>query len=166
MKTQNLRLSIFTVLSVVLISSSCGSSSDSPVAPTPTTPNVSGNYSGTITITYQLIGRSITCPASTIVTQSGSTVTLSPLTISGACPSIGIASLPGGDFNITNTGSLGSQSQNNIYMALCNGYYNASASGGFFGSTLQFTFIYTVASGSACVSQVGNFTFAGTLSRL
>jgi hypothetical protein len=142
----------------------CGSSDS--VAPTPTYPNVAGKYSGSITITYQLVGQSITCPATTTVTQSGPNVTLAPLSVAGVCPSLGLSSFPAGDFLITNTGSLGTQSANNIPMASCNGTYNATASGGFFSSTLQFTFVYTVASGNTCVTQLGNFTFAGNLSRL
>jgi hypothetical protein len=154
---------VLALVGAALAFAGCGSSNDA--APTPAIPNVTGNYSGTITITYQLIGQSITCPASTSVTQSGANVTLAPLTIGGQCATVGFTSLPAGDFTITNTGSLGTQNVNNIYIPSCNGYYNASASGGFFGSTLQFTFIYTVASGQACLTQLGNFTFAGTLSR-
>jgi hypothetical protein len=65
---------------------------------------------------------------------------------------------------MTTSGSLGSATVNNMYMASCNGYYNASASGGFFGSTLQFSLAYVVQSGG-CVSQLGNFTITGNLTR-
>lgn len=146
--------------------SACGGDS-SPTAPSVSAiPNVMGNYSGSITITYQLFGSSISCPATTTVNESGTNVTLSPLQLGGVCPSAGLASLPAGDFTISSTGSLGTQTVNNIYIPSCNGYYDGSASGGFFGSTLQFTFTYTVASGATCVNQVGNFTFAATLNRL
>lgn len=150
-------------LTVVLMAhaAACGRGN---TAPTPAIPNVTGNYSGTVTITYQLTGGQISCPATTSVTQSGANVTLAPLTMAGACPSAGLSSFPVGDFTITNTGSLGTQSGTNLFVASCNGFYSYSASGGFFGSTLQFTFIYTATSGG-CVSQVGNFTFAGNLSR-
>jgi len=157
--------SVLILVAALGLCAACGGNDSSPMAPTPTTPNVVGNYSGNITITYQLIGRSISCPASTTVTQSGSNVTLSPMQVGGVCPSAGLTSIPGGDFTITNTGSMGSQSVNNIFIPACNGYYNATASGGFFANTLQFTFLYTVASGQTCLSQLGNFTFAGTLSR-
>jgi hypothetical protein len=156
---------ILLTLALASFAAGCGGGNDS-VAPTPAIPNVTGNYSGSITINYQLIGRSISCPSTTTVTQSSANVTLSPLMLGGVCPGVGLASLPLGDFTITNTGSLGTQTVNNFYMATCNGYYNASASGGFFGTTLQFSLLYTVASGATCVNQLGNFTFSGTLNRL
>jgi hypothetical protein len=141
----------------------CGSSG-SPVAASPASPypSVAGNYSGSVLFSYVSLGRSLTCPATTTVNQSGASVTFAPLILSGSCASLG--SLPLGDQTVTTTGSLGSASQDNLFVASCNGYYNGFASGGFFGATFQFSLVYSVVSGG-CVSQLGNFTVTGTLSR-
>src|SRR5207248_1175136 len=104
-----------------------------------------------ININFQLIGQSVSCPATTTVTQSNANVTVAPMQLGGVCPGAGLTSIPFGDATITNTGSLGSQTVNNISMPSCNGTYNAVASGGFFGAALQFSIVYTVASGTACV---------------
>ena len=42
--------------------------------------------------------------------------------------------------------------------------YNATASSGFAGSTLQFSLNYVAVSG-LCVAQFGNFTVSGTLNK-
>jgi hypothetical protein len=150
-----------------MLLSACGSSSSNnsnPAAPSaPSYPMVAGNYSGSITITYQLLAASLNCPATTTITQSGANVSIAPLAMTGPCTNV-FPSLPMGDMTINTSGSLGSATVNNISVASCNGSYNAAASGGFFGSSLQFSLAYTAASGG-CVNQVGNFTIAGTLTR-
>ena len=147
------------VVLLVIVASACGSS---PTAPASPYPSVAGNYSGSVLFSFISLGTSLTCPATTTVNQSGASVTFAPLTFSGSCASLG--SLPFGDQTITTTGSLGSASQNNLFVASCNGYYNAVVSGGFFGTTFQFSMFYTAVSGG-CVSQLGNFSITGTLSR-
>jgi hypothetical protein len=133
-------------------------------APTPVgPPNVQGNYAGTVTISFTGRG-SFSCPANTTVTQNGSNVTIAPLTMGGSCPGLGVSSLPIGDGAISNTGSLGQTTINNLFLAACNGFYSATASGGFFGSSAQFSIVYTATSGG-CVNNPGNFSFSGTLNK-
>jgi hypothetical protein len=142
--------------------SGCGGS-NTPTTPSPPQyPAVAGNYSGTATFNLITLGASLNCPASTTVTQSGASVTLAALALSGSCASLG--SLPLGSFTISTTGALVPLSQNNVPIADCNGTYNATASGGFSGSTLQFAFAFTAVSGG-CVGQPGNFNFSGTLTK-
>ena len=140
--------------------SGCGGGS-TPTTPSPQYPAVAGNYSGAAKITLNKLGGSLDCPASTTVTQSGASVTLAPLTLTGACA--GVGSVPLGRFALSTTGAL-ALSQNNVPIADCNGAYNATADGGFSGSTLQFSLALTAVSGG-CVSQPGNFSFSGTLTK-
>ena len=145
---------------LLLIATACGSSN--PAAPTASgPPNVVGNYSGTATFTYITLGRVLSCPATTSVNQNGNSVSIAPIVLSGTCATLG--SIPFGSATIDNTGSLGNSG--NIVVALppC-GNYNAVASGGFFGNTLQFSLNYT-AQTTACVSTLGNFSITGNLSR-
>jgi hypothetical protein len=155
--------SLVGVLFVAALSlAACGGGSG-PTAPSaPMYPAVAGNYAGVVSINVPLLGASLNCPATTTVTQSGANVTFAPLALSGNCSSLG--SFPLGDSTISTTGSLGSQTVNNLVLSSCNGTYSATASGGFFGSSLQFAISYTAVSG-ACVNQVGNFTFSGTLTK-
>jgi hypothetical protein len=147
---------------LALCTVACGSNS-SPAAPTAAgPPNVAGNYSGTVTFSYPTLGQTLTCPTQTSVTQNGSTVTISPLVFSGSCANLG--SLPVGDNPLSTTGSLGTVTVNNLFVSACNGFYNVSGSGGFFGSTLQFSFSYLVQSGP-CTTQLGNFTLTGNLTK-
>jgi hypothetical protein len=151
------------VVLLLIAASACGSSDNGLTTPSGTYPNVAGNYSGSVTFTFITLGQSLTCPATTTVTQSGGpNVNIAPLSLTGSCISV-FPSLPVGDGTITTTGSLGTINQN-LALASCNGTYNAVASGGFFGSSLQFSLVYTALSGG-CVSQVGNFTITGTLGR-
>ena len=147
------------VIATAVSLAGCSGSSAAPTASGP--PNVAGNYSGTVTINYISLGRVLTCPAQTTVNQNGANVTFAPLVLSGVCASAG--SLPLGDTTISNTGSLGSATQT-IFLASCGGNYDVTASGGFFGNTFQFSVLYTAKTGG-CVTQVGNFSFNGNLSR-
>ena len=153
-------LSGVVVAAAVTLAGCSGNSSTAPTSSGP--PNVAGSYSGTVTINYISLGRTLTCPAQTTVTQNGANVTLAPLALTGVCASVG--SLPLGDMTISNTGSLGNTTLTNQFFASCGGSYDITASGGFFGNTLQFAFVYTAKSGG-CVTQVGNFSFSGNLSK-
>jgi hypothetical protein len=157
--TRSLRLVFVGVLAIAV--SACGSS-DSPTAPSSPYPPVAGNYAGTVTFNYSTLGVSLNCPATTTVTQSGGDVSLSPMSLGGACAS-SAPSMPLGDFSISTTGSMGSASQNNVSLPSC-GFYNATASGGFFGSSFQFSLVY-IAVSTSCQRNPGNFSISGTLSR-
>ena len=150
---------------IALLWAGCGGGgSSNPVAPSSTWPNVAGYYTGSVTINYTTLGLSLTCGASTTVNQSGSSVSFAPLTFSGTGSCATLGSVPVGNGTIDANGSLGSASQTNIYLASCNGYYNGSSSGGFFGSQLQFSYLFTPQSG-ACVNSPGVFSLTGTLNR-
>ena len=164
------RVLVFAMLVCVGSAVGCGGGPTSPSSLSSTStsksssiPSVDGNYSGSITITYSSIGGSVTCPASTTVTQVGATVTIGALTPSGACASAGV-SPPLGSFTIDNTGSLGSTTTNNVSDPSCNGAFNTTISGAFSGATLQFSFVFTAVSGG-CLSDPGNFTISGTLTK-
>lgn len=154
------RVLVILVLGVGL--SAC-SRDASPSAPSSPYPSVAGTYSGTVTIGLTAFATSLTCPATTTVTQSDATVTFTPLTMSGNC-AVAFPSLPLGSFAVSSSGSLGSASQNGIFVPSCNGNYNATQSGGFSGSTFQFSLAYTAVSGG-CVTDPGSFTIVATLSK-
>lgn len=156
----NSRFWRFSLLACCLGVSSCGSDSGSTSAPTSTTPNVAGNYSGTVAITLTSAGQSINCPASMTVNQSGANITMSPLSLGGACQS-SLPSIPMGSTTVSNTGSIGNATQTNVSVPSC-GFYNTNASGGFFGNSFQFSVFYTAVS-PACQALIGNFSFTGTL---
>jgi hypothetical protein len=139
----------------------CGGNG-SPTAPSSPYPAVAGNYAGTITINYTSVGVSVNCPATTTVTQSGANVTLSQMNLGGACAGV-FPSIPPADNQISTTGSLGSVTLNNLSVPSC-GFYNVAASGGFSGTSFQFSFVYTAVS-TSCQRNPGNFSIGGTLSR-
>lgn len=151
---------------VALFVAGCGGGS-SPTAPStptgPTYPSVAGNYSGTMTFTFSTLGGSVTCPVSTTVSQTGASVTIGTITASGTCASFG--TLPSlGTFTITSSGSLGTTTVNNVPGGSCNGSYSTTFTSGFSGSTLQFTFAFSGATGD-CATSPGNFTLTGTLTK-
>jgi hypothetical protein len=94
---------------------------------------VAGNYSGTTTMVLPELGQTITCPSTTSVTQSGSTVNLAPIILNGAC---GGASIPLGQTTIDRTGTLFGGQKTFSFTDTC-GTYNATGSGGFFGRELR-----------------------------
>lgn len=122
---------------ILVYTAACGGS-NGPAAPTPQIPNVVGNYSGMTTISFPELGQSITCPTSTSVTQSSTTVNIAPLQWGGVC---GGMSVPIGQATIDNTGNLLGQSQS-TYRDTC-GVYNITASGGFFGRDLRLSLFAT-----------------------
>lgn len=141
------------LLSALLLTA-CGGSA-SPVAPTPRYPDVAGQYRGTITLTFPDVFNSITCPASTSVTQAGSSVSIAPMIFTGACEGF---SIPFGPAMIDETGALiGGVSTGTFVQPSCGSYlYNAS--GGFFGRDLRMSM---TATSRTCV----NFNFTAVLTR-
>lgn len=138
---------------LIVLFSACGG--DSPTAPTrPQYPDVAGRYSGTVSIFYPQVGRTLACPATTAVTQNGNLVSIAPVALTGACGSL---SIPVGDLTIDENGSLGNQTGS--VTDPC-GLYTYSASGGFFGREYRFSLIYASTS-SRCIT----FNVTGTLTR-
>jgi hypothetical protein len=135
----------------VLMLSACGGS---PSAPTPQIPSVVGNYTGNTVLTLPELGQSVTCPTTTSVTQSGTTVNIAPLVLSGEC---GNLSLPLGQATIDNTGAIQGQSSGTYDEPSC-GRYNYTSSGGFFGRDLR---LAVNATSSTCY----NINMTITLSR-
>jgi hypothetical protein len=131
---------------------SCGGSG-SPTGPSNKIPNVVGSYSGTATFNYPELQQTLTCPASTVVTQSGSTVSLAPIVLNGQCNSL---SLPVGQMTIDNTGAI--QSESGTYNEPSCGVYAYTASGGFFGREFRFSL-------SATSSTCYNINITGVLSK-
>jgi hypothetical protein len=148
---------------VSFLATAC-SGNNSPMAPSSPYPDVAGTYSGTITGANAVAGVLFVCPAHTTITQSGANISIGPLMLGGSCAAEGFVSLPVGDGTIATTGSLGNATLNNLYAAFCNGYYNAVWSGGFFGSSFQFSAVYTPQTPS-CAFNPGTLTASGTLTR-
>jgi hypothetical protein len=130
----------------------CGGGS--PSAPTPQTPNVVGNYSGSTVISAPELGGQITCPTTTTVTQSGTTVTIAPLVLGGECDNI---SIPLEQVTIDNTGAIQGQNSGTFDEPSC-GRYTYTGSGGFFGRELRLSL-------NATSSTCPNFNLTMTLSR-
>ena len=145
-----------TLLAFIVLAAACGGGGSSPTSPppTPTIPNVAGNYSGSATFNFPELATTLTCPASTSVTQSGSTVNVAPIILTGQCQNI---SIPFGQATIDNTGNLGG-SQSGSYNEPSCGTYNYTGSGGFFGRDLR---ISLNATSRTCY----NFNFTATLTR-
>ncbi len=142
------------VLVALCVTAACGGGS--PSAPTPAIPNVAGSYSGSSTFAFPELQRSMSCPATTSVTQSGATVNIAPLVLGGDC---GNTSIPLGQTTIDTTGALaGGSATGNYYDSTCGGTYNWVASGGFFGRELRLSITYT---STACY----NMNFTAVLSR-
>jgi len=148
--TSMLRISARVVVLAVLAASwACSSPTESS-----NIPQVAGNYSGSGTLTFPELQTSITCPASTTVTQSGTTVNIAPIILAGQCGT----SIPLGQGTINATGALDGGSDSGTYNEPSCGTYNYTASGGFFGRELR---ISMSATSSTCV----NFNFTMVLSR-
>ena len=121
------------LLLVSSIVTACGDGGGSDLTgPSNSIPSVAGNYSGTTTITFPELSQTFSCPTTTSVTQSGSTVSIAPLQLRGDC---GTLSLPLGQSTIDATGSLGSDS--GTYSEPSCGTYSYTSSGGFFGRDLR-----------------------------
>jgi hypothetical protein len=139
-------------VALCLVAAGCGGGGN-PTGPTNSIPNVVGTYSGNVTIAFPELNQSLICPATTSVTQSGSTASIAPMILRGDC---GNLSLPLGQVTIDNTGAfppLGTVS----VPADC-GTYSMTGSGGFFGRELR---ISINATSNTCY----NFNFTATLTR-
>lgn len=141
----------YTLIVALVLVAGCSS----PTAPTPQIPNVGGSYSGTVTVNLPEVPASRTCPANTAVTQSGSTVSIAPIILSGTC---GNLSIPFGQTTIDATGAFTGQNSGSFFEPTCGGTYNYTASGGFFGRELRLTMNATSA---ICF----NFNFTAVLTR-
>jgi hypothetical protein len=120
----------------------CGGNDSS--GPSNQIPDVTGSYNGTTTVTFPAIPRTVACTSSTSVTQSGSSVSIAPLQLSGAeCPTLSISV---GSATIDATGAIGSAS--GTVSQSC-GTYSYTRSGGFVGRNLRMSFVYT---SSTCVN--------------
>jgi hypothetical protein len=139
MKSQkSVWMSVCLVIVSVLISAACSKDGSNLTGPSSQIPNVAGNYAGTTTITYPELGQTLTCPTTTAVTQGpNGQISMAPAQLGGQC---GGVSVPLGNMTIDATGSLGQASGS--YTESC-GIYNWTASGGFFGRSLQASFAYT-----------------------
>lgn len=132
-----------TTLAFVLaiLSASCGGSG-SPVSPGPSYPSVGGNYSGPVTFTFPEAQLTVNCQASTSVTQSGASVSIAPIVLTGQyCTGL---TVPVGSMTIDTTGSFGTAISGTYNEPTC-GTYTYSASGGFFGRELRMSMTATSA---------------------
>lgn len=125
-----MRLRSWFVVVPLLFVVACGGDDDI-TGPSNRIPEVAGNYSGTTTLTFPELGQTVSCPTSTRVTQSGSTVSIAPLVLAGQC---GNLSLPLGSVTIDATGSLGQETFTTTESC---GVYQGVGSGGFFGRDLR-----------------------------
>ena len=146
-----------TLVSIIVLGlSACGGDNQNPTSPTtPTFPQVSGNYSGSVTLTYPEVPLTVTCPATTVIAQSGSSVSIAPLLLSGACAGV-LDSLPLGTVTIDTNGAITDDAEFSTEEDC--GTYNGTGSGGFFGRELRFSL---VATSTTCL----NFNFTAVLSR-
>ena len=140
-----------------LVVAACG---DNPTAPTPppqpTYPQVAGSYAGSATLTLPELDVSMSCPGTTVVTQTGNTVNIAPILLGGACPDDGgVENVPLGTVTIGTNGAF--PDETGIVTADC-GEYDYVGSGGFFGQELRVSF-------SATSSTCANFTVTAVLLR-
>jgi hypothetical protein len=129
-------IAVLAVL-VVGLTTACGGGGGVSGPSAPSIPTVSGNYSGNVNVVLPEVPASMTCPATTSVTQSGNTINVAPIIMGGQC---GGASIPLGQAHIDNTGAIdGGSGSGAYYDSSCGGTYNYTASGGFFGRDLRLT---------------------------
>jgi hypothetical protein len=129
------RATVFAAALLAITCWACGGGGNS-AAPTPQIPNVAGSYSGTTTLAFPELGQSITCPTTTSVTQSGSTVNFTPLMLGGECDT----SFPLEETTIDNTGAI--QGESGTEDEEC-GRYTWVGNGGFSGRNLQLSITAT-----------------------
>lgn len=123
-------LSAFGV--VALLAVGCGG--DSPTAPGGAQyPSVAGSYAGTTTMVFPELGVTLSCPTTTTVTQSGSSINVAPIVMGGQC---GNVSMPVGGGTIDTTGAMLGSTSGTHNDPSC-GTYNWTGSGGFFGRELR-----------------------------
>ena len=105
-----------------------------------------------MTLSYPELAVSLSCAASTVVTESGSSVDIAPITASGDCGGIAVTQATSIAIDSSATISI-----SGTLSAAC-GVYNWTATGGFYGREMRFQFNLT---SSTCLNQ----TTTGTLSR-
>jgi hypothetical protein len=129
---------LFLIVLAPLFLIACGGDGGNNLTgPTSTIPNVAGNYSGTLSVSFPEVGQSASCRATTSVTQGGGgSINIAPIQLGGDC---GLTSIPLGATTIDSTGSLGSTTM--TLRESC-GTYTATGSGGFFGRDLRLSMIY------------------------
>jgi large exoprotein involved in heme utilization and adhesion len=137
---------------VTLMVSACGG--DSPSAPSPDIPSVIGRYAGNATLAAPELDKRVTCPASTSVTQSGKTVSIAPIVLTGEC---GRITIPVGQVTIDATGAIDGSASGSFNEPGC-GTYDYVGTGGFFDREFR---ISIAATSSSC----NHFNFTGVLSR-
>jgi hypothetical protein len=142
-------------ISLLVILPACGGGGSSPSSPTPQLPSVAGSYSGLTSFAFPELGMSLTCPASTTVTQSGSTVSVAPIVLRGEC---GALSIPLGQGTIDATGAIDGGSVSGTYNEPSCGTYQMIGSGGFFGRDFKLSI-------SATSATCYNFNMTATLTR-
>ncbi len=140
---------------LALLTAACGGEGgDNDITgPSSQTPTVAGNYSGSTSMTVPQLSQTVTCPTTASVTQSGTTVTIESLRLTGPCGDI---SIPMGQVMIDASGTV--LSETGSYTDPSCGLYNYSASGSFTGRELRFSVAGT---SSTC----WNFSMTMTLSR-
>ena len=126
------------VLVALLTVVSCGGGS--PTKPSSSIPTVSGSYSGTATLNFPQLQVLLTCPASTTVTQSGSTINLSAIVLGGACAT----SIPVGQVSIDSNGTLIGIGSGTATDPSC-GSYSYTGNGGFSGRDFHLSLTSTSA---------------------
>lgn len=126
------------ILVILTIGATLACGSSSPTSPTPSAPQVAGNYTGGVTISYPSLGRTVTCQAATTINQQGFNLSIAPMILTGVC---GTISIPIGDTTIDANGSIG-QGSGSFSEPSC-GIYSFVGSGGFFGREFRLSAIYT-----------------------
>ena len=117
---------------VALLVTGCGGGS--PTSPSgPQYPSVAGSYVGTTTVVFPELNQSVICPTTTSVTQSGGSINMAPLVLTGAC---GNLSVPVGSGTIDTLGALQGSTSGSYNEPSC-GIYNWTGGGGFFGRDLR-----------------------------
>ena len=131
---------VSALATVALLVAGCGGGS--PTGPSGSQfPSVAGNYSGATTMTFPEVNETVTCPTTTSVTQSGTTVSIAPLVLTGACTGFSILF---GSVTINETGAFPAMPPTTVNEPSC-GTYNVVGSGGFFGRELRLSITATSA---------------------
>lgn len=118
-------------LAICTLATMACSSGTAPTSPTQY-PDVAGTYTGSVTVSFPDLARSISCLASTAVTQSGATLNIAPIVLGGPC---GNLSIPMGAERIDQLGALSAPATGTIIDTCGTSTYTAS--GGFFGRELR-----------------------------
>ncbi len=118
----------------LLAAGACGGS---PAAPTPAYPDIAGTYTGFATIEFVSTVNgitwgtdlSLTCPATVVAKQSGGTVDLEPMLLSGSC---GMITLPLSRASIDESGTIQSGAAGGFNEPGCGTYLYQPTAAGFY----------------------------------